>query len=83
MKKFYIVVSSLVLIFELIGLGYSADVTKGIHVGNAGPFTGDAAAPAAEIFNSSQLAVDEWNARGGIKGVKIKHSTIPTTNISK
>jgi len=52
---------------------YSADVSKGIHVGNAGAFTGDAAAPCMEIFNSSQLAVDEWNERGGIQGVKIKH----------
>ncbi|HUT42726.1 MAG TPA: branched-chain amino acid ABC transporter substrate-binding protein, partial [Desulfobacterales bacterium] len=53
--------------------GYSADVSKGIHVGNAGAFTGDAAAPCMEIFNSSQLAIDEWNERGGIQGVKIKH----------
>jgi branched-chain amino acid transport system substrate-binding protein len=49
------------------------DVSKGISVGNAGSFTGDAAAPCMEIFNSSQLAVDEWNARGGINGVQIKH----------
>lgn len=49
------------------------DATKGIHVGNAGSFTGDAAAPCMEIFNSSQLAVDEWNARGGIQGAQIKH----------
>jgi branched-chain amino acid transport system substrate-binding protein len=26
-----------------------------------------------EIFNSSQLAVDGWNAKGGIQGVKIEH----------
>jgi len=49
------------------------DVSEGITVGNAGSFTGDAAAPCMEIFNSSQLAVDEWNARGGIHGVQIKH----------
>lgn len=48
-------------------------VADGISVGNAGSFTGDAAAPCMEIFNSSQLAVDEWNARGGIRGVQIKH----------
>jgi branched-chain amino acid transport system substrate-binding protein len=51
----------------------AADVSKGIHVGNAGAFTGDAAAPCMEIFNSSQIAVDEWNAKGGIQGVKIEH----------
>jgi branched-chain amino acid transport system substrate-binding protein len=26
-----------------------------------------------EILNSSQIAVDEWNAKGGIKGMKIEH----------
>ena len=44
-----------------------------IRVGNAGAFTGDAAAPCMEILNSSQIAVDEWNAKGGIKGMKIEH----------
>jgi branched-chain amino acid transport system substrate-binding protein len=52
---------------------FANDVSKGISVGNAGSFTGDAAAPCMEIYNSSQLAVDEWNARGGINGVQIKH----------
>ncbi len=46
---------------------------KVIHVGDAGSFTGDAASPCMEIFNSAQVAVDEWNAKGGIHGVKIKH----------
>jgi len=60
-------------LFFLAGSGMAADVSKGIHVGNAGAFTGDAAAPCMEIFNSSQIAVDEWNAKGGIQGVKIEH----------
>jgi branched-chain amino acid transport system substrate-binding protein len=59
------------LIFWVPGLGHSAD--KVIRVGNAGAFTGDAAAPCMEILNSSQIAVDEWNAKGGIKGMKIEH----------
>lgn len=72
MKKYIVFVSIGVLLS--IGLNAQAnDVKKGIHVGNAGSFTGDAAAPCMEIFNSSQLAVDEWNARGGIQGVKIEH----------
>lgn len=49
------------------------DVKDGIKVGNAGSFTGDAAAPCTEIWNSAQLAVDEWNAKGGIQGVTIEH----------
>lgn len=60
-----------VLFFSRIG--ECEDVKKGIRVGNAGAFTGDAAAPCMEIFNSSQLAVDGWNAKGGIQGVKIEH----------
>ena len=55
------------------GTAWAADVSKGIRVGNAGAFTGDAAAPCMEIFNSSQIAVDEWNAKGGIQGVQIEH----------
>jgi branched-chain amino acid transport system substrate-binding protein len=72
MKKIIILLSAALLLF--IGQTVSAsDVSKGISVGNAGSFTGDAAAPCMEIFNSSQMAVDEWNARGGIQGVQIKH----------
>ncbi len=73
MKKVLLVVLSLVLILGMVGLGHSADVKKGIHIGNAGAFTGDAAAPCMEIYNSAQIAVDEWNAKGGIQGVEIKH----------
>ena len=62
-----------VLFMSCALLVQAAQVSKGIHVGNAGSFTGDAAAPCMEIYNSSQLAVDEWNARGGIQGVQIKH----------
>jgi len=51
----------------------AADAPKEIRVGDAGSFTGDAAAPCMEIFNSAQIAVDEWNERGGIRGAKISH----------
>lgn len=61
------------LMLAAVQTGWANSVKEGIHVGNAGSFTGDAAAPCMEIFNSSQLAVDEWNARGGIQGVKINH----------
>lgn len=49
-----------------------ADNQKVIKIGNAGAFTGDAAAPCMEIYNSAQVAVDEWNAKGGIAGMKIE-----------
>ena len=72
MRKSIVIIMPILLVFCFVGYGYSADVKNGIHVGNAGAFTGDAAAPCAEIYNSAQIAVDEWNARGGIQGVKIK-----------
>ncbi len=72
MRKSIAFILSLLFVLCIIGYGYSADVKNGIHVGNAGAFTGDAAASCMEIYNSAQLAVDEWNARGGIQGVKIE-----------
>jgi branched-chain amino acid transport system substrate-binding protein len=73
MKK---LVSAALVLLGILGFassGLTADAPKVIRVGNAGAFTGDAAAPCMEIFNSSQIAVDEWNAKGGIKGMKIEH----------
>src|SRR5210317_1612073 len=72
MKKLIPVIVVLVAVFGIAGFGYSASIGKVIKIGNAGAFTGDAAAPCMEIFNSSQIAVDEWNAKGGIKGAKIE-----------
>ena len=74
MRKLVLVLSLLfVAVLFFSGAGDCADVKKGIRVGNAGAFTGDAAAPCMEIFNSAQIAVDEWNAKGGIQGAKIEH----------
>lgn len=72
MKKLIPVLVVLIAVFGIAGFGYSASIGKVIKIGNAGAFTGDAAAPCMEIFNSSQIAVDEWNAKGGIKGAKIE-----------
>jgi len=67
---FFVLVVGMALAFS--APAFSADVSKGIRVGNAGAFTGDAAAPCMEIYNSAQIAIDEWNEKGGIKGVKIE-----------
>jgi branched-chain amino acid transport system substrate-binding protein len=72
MKKSITAVLAVFLVCIVAALGYSADVKKGIRIGNAGAFTGDAAAPCMEIYSSAQIAVDEWNARGGIQGIKIE-----------
>lgn len=70
-KTIFLSVASVFLV--LATAVWAGNIKDGIHVGNAGSFTGDAAAPCMEIFNSSQMAVDEWNARGGIQGVQISH----------
>jgi branched-chain amino acid transport system substrate-binding protein len=71
-KSMFVVFLMMVgILLGIPGSGQGAD-PKVIHVGNAGAFTGDAAAPCMEILNSSQIAVDEWNAKGGIKGMKIE-----------
>lgn len=70
--------STAVVFFMIMGLlllqpliCFAAD-QKVIKIGNAGAFTGDAAAPCMEIYHSAQVAIDEWNAKGGIAGMKIE-----------
>lgn len=73
MKKVCTVASFVFLVgFLVVSPGYGADVSKGLKIGAAGPFTGAAAAPGMEIFNSIKIAVEEQNAAGGIKGVKVE-----------
>ena len=69
-KAIWLVLLIVGLAFTFPGVGYTQKV---IRVGDAGAFTGDAAAPCMEIYNSAQVAIDEWNAKGGIKGMKIEH----------
>jgi branched-chain amino acid transport system substrate-binding protein len=42
-----------------------------IRVGLAGPMTGPDGQMGASIIAGSQMAIDEWNARGGVLGKKI------------
>lgn len=42
-----------------------------IHIGVAGPMTGDQSKLGGDLERGARLAVDEWNARGGIKGKTI------------
>lgn len=73
MKKFIVLgLCACFLVFFTSAPGQGADVSMGLKIGAAGPFTGAAAAPGMEIFNSIKIAIDEKNAAGGIKGVKVK-----------
>ncbi len=42
-----------------------------IKLGVAGPLTGGQSKMGTDVLNGAQLAVDEWNARGGLLGKKI------------
>jgi branched-chain amino acid transport system substrate-binding protein len=73
MKKIFAFGLSICVVLLLATLPVNgADVSKGLKIGAAGPFTGAAAAPGMEIFNSIKVAVEEVNAAGGIKGVKVE-----------
>lgn len=43
-----------------------------ILIGIAGPMTGDQSKLGGDLERGAQLAVDEWNAKGGISGRKIR-----------
>ncbi len=49
-----------------------AQAASTIKIGTAGPMTGDQGAFGQEIKNGVIIAVDEWNAKGGVLGKKIE-----------
>ncbi len=54
-----------------LGLFLACSGIKDVKVGVAGPLSGEQAAYGQEVLNGVQLAVDKWNAQGGINGKKI------------
>ncbi|HEY5599958.1 MAG TPA: branched-chain amino acid ABC transporter substrate-binding protein [Candidatus Manganitrophaceae bacterium] len=62
----------LLMVFWWAGaLGCQKGVAE-IVIGVAGPMTGDQSKLGGDIERGARLAVDEWNARGGISGNKIR-----------
>src|SRR5512147_2296482 len=43
-----------------------------IRIGAAGPMTGDQSKMGIDLRNASELAVAEWNEKGGVLGKKIE-----------
>lgn len=69
MKKLLLLVCLCLLTIACAKKGEKgADVIK---IGVAGPLTGDLAVFGADQLNGMKLAVEEWNARGGVLGKKI------------
>ena len=54
-----------------VGCGGGENKVEVVRIGVAGPFTGSAAAFGEQIRMGTELAKDEWNARGGVGGRKI------------
>ncbi len=51
--------------------GCSKKASNEVVIGIAGPMTGDQSKMGMDFKNGVQLAVDEWNAKGGVLGRKI------------
>ena len=56
----------------LAGAGGCLKKEEGIRLGIAAPMTGDQAKIGTDLRNGMNLAVEEWNARGGVLGKKIR-----------
>ncbi|MDP1759364.1 MAG: branched-chain amino acid ABC transporter substrate-binding protein [Thermodesulfovibrionales bacterium] len=70
MKKSAILLLSLLMLALIFyGCRKKEDVIK---IGVAGPMTGDQAKMGTDFKNGVTLAVEEWNAKGGVLGKKIK-----------
>ncbi|MCY3825041.1 MAG: branched-chain amino acid ABC transporter substrate-binding protein [Nitrospinae bacterium] len=67
-KKLYPV---LIILTAAVFLGSAAHAAT-LKIGVAGPLTGDQAAFGEMLKNGATLAVEEWNARGGVKVGKKK-----------
>ena len=69
MKKSIVAVVCLTLVFAIAGCQKKSDTIK---IGVAGPMTGDQSKMGADFKNGVSLAVEEWNALGGVLGKKIE-----------
>lgn len=50
----------------------NVDAQQVIKIAAGAPLTGALAKPGQEVVNAVQLAADEWNAKGGVLGMKIE-----------
>ena len=54
------------------GGGGGTAAAREIKIAAAGPFTGDLAPIGQGALHGVQMAVDDWNAKGGINGTKVQ-----------
>ena len=70
MKKSYLVALGLVAGAALSFVG--CDKNKNVVIGGVAPLTGEAATFGASTKNGYDLAVSEWNAKGGVLGKQVQ-----------
>jgi branched-chain amino acid transport system substrate-binding protein len=70
MKKSYLVALGLVAGAALTFVG--CDKNKNVVIGGVAPLTGEAATFGASTKNGYDLAVSEWNAKGGVLGKQVQ-----------
>jgi branched-chain amino acid transport system substrate-binding protein len=61
----------LYVVLMIILLGCTREDKNVIRIGAAGPMTGDQSKMGVDLRNAVELAVAEWNVRGGVLGKKI------------
>lgn len=71
MKTRLILLGCGLLAAALLVLGGCSALGGGVKIGVAVPLTGDQALQGQQILNAVHLAVDQWNAKGGVLGKKI------------
>jgi branched-chain amino acid transport system substrate-binding protein len=57
--------------FVIFALGCARQDENVIRIGAVGPLTGDQSKMGIDLRNAVELAVDEWNEKGGVLGKKI------------
>ena len=67
MKRFIYIASTLLILMA----GCTRQDENVIRIGAAGPMTGDQSKMGVDLRNSVELAVAEWNEKGGVLGKKI------------
>ncbi len=67
MKRFGVIIATLLLLTT----GCPRQEENVIRIGAAGPMTGDQSKMGVDLRNSVELAVAEWNEKGGVLGKKI------------
>lgn len=72
MRKFTVLLMALVLVLAACGGGGSSSDDGPIRIGALFPFTGDLALLGEESFRGVELAVEEFNANGGLDGREVE-----------